>query len=80
MVYRSGLRGNLNVILNRMIQEDVIAGFRTNLSDLPEPKRLSVTIFPRQGNEPEAAVHQVKRALTALGTDIHVVADPLEDL
>ena len=37
MVYRSGLRGNLNVILNRMVQEDVIAGFRTNLSDLPEP-------------------------------------------
>jgi hypothetical protein len=77
MVYRGGLRGNLDVILNRMVQEDVIAGFRTNLSDLLEPKRLTVTIFPQHGEEPGAAVRRVKRALTLLGTHIDVVADCL---
>lgn len=67
-------------MLNRMIEEEMIAGFRTTLSDPPLPQQRVVTIFPRQGDEPEAVVREVKQKLSSLGLPIDVIADPLDGL
>jgi hypothetical protein len=80
MLLRGSLRGDLNALLNQLVQEERIAGFRTNLSDVPRPERPVVTLFPRLGDDPEAVMREASEALTSCGLEVEVQVDPLEDL
>jgi hypothetical protein len=80
MVDRGSWRGDLKPMLNRRVEEEVIAGFRTNLSDSPWPQQRVVTIFPRQGDEPGTIVREGKQKLSSLGIPIDIIADPLDGL
>jgi hypothetical protein len=80
MTFRGTLRGDLNALLNQLVQEERIAGFRTNLSEIPRPERPVATIFPKLGDDPEAAVRDARQALASRGIEVEVLVDPLEDL
>ena len=80
MLLRGSLRGDLNALLNQLVQEERIAGFRTNLSDVPRPERPVVTLFPRLGDDPEAVLRESSEALTSCVLEVEVQVDPLEDL
>jgi hypothetical protein len=80
MLLRGSLRGDLNALLNQLVQEERIAGFRTNLSDVPRPERPVATIFPKHGDDPEAAVREARQALVSRGIEVEVLVDSLEDL
>jgi hypothetical protein len=38
------------------------------------------TIFPKLGDDPEAAVRDARQALASRGIEVEVLVDPLEDL
>ena len=80
MTFRGSLRGDLNALLNQLVHEERIAGFRTNLSEVPRPERPAAIIFPKLGEDPEAAVRYARQALASRGIEVDVLVDPLEDL
>jgi hypothetical protein len=80
MPFRGSLRGDLNAILNQLVQEERIAEFQTNLSDLPRSEQPVVTIFPRLGDDPEAPVREARQALAFRGIEVEILVDPLDDL
>jgi hypothetical protein len=77
---RPSKRGDVVAILNRMLRENRIAGFTTNLFERPAPEHPRVTVFNRMGDDPKAVEQEVCEALAAAGASIEVRVDPLNDL
>ena len=69
------MRGQINVILNRLVREGAIAGFSTNFGaagDPPPPP--CITVAAPSGQPPEAVRHRVMQAVAdvAIGIDVEV--------
>ncbi len=73
-------RGNIVQILNDLLRGNRIAGFSTNLFEKPSPKRPTVTVFNRRGDDPQAVQQEVLQALAAADASIEVRVDPLKDV
>ena len=63
MVDRRFIRGDVNVILNRLVREGVIASFETSFRDREAIGRTRVTITPGSAVDAEAAKRTVTAAL-----------------
>ena len=80
MVRRGSKRGDVVAILNRMLRENRIAGFSTNLFEQPTPHHPRVTVFNRMGDDPSTVEREVREALAEAGASVEVRVDPLNDL
>ncbi len=69
------MRGQIDVILNRLLREGVITGFSTNFGatgdPLPPP---CIIVNPPSGQEPEAVQHRVAQAVADVATGIDIKA------
>ena len=72
--------GDINLTLNRMVREGVIAGFKTNLSSPDRSAGLCVTITPPavSADEAEAIRIRVEADLEALVEGVVVTMDQHE--
>ena len=73
--------GDINLTLNRMVREGVIAGFKTNLSSPDRSAGLRVTITPppsAEGREAEEIRSRVEADLEALVEGVVVTMDQHE--
>lgn len=57
------IRGDVNVILNGLIGEGVIAAFETNFDDLEAAGRVRITVVPPDADDPQAAAAAATSAL-----------------
>ena len=70
------IRGKVNVVLNGLVREGVITGFRTNF-DVPE--RLSgpiVTVTVPASGSPEDVQVRVTNAVAAVAIGIDIIVEP----
>ena len=65
------IRGDVNVILNRLVREGVIAGFQTSFDDRTTGVA-SVTVVVGSAVNPEAALSAVRAALDRFAGQVHV--------
>jgi hypothetical protein len=63
VVGRRSVRGDVNVILNRLVREGMIASFETSFNDREATGRARVTITPASTVDPEAVKRTVAAAL-----------------
>jgi hypothetical protein len=75
MVYPRSLRGDISVILNPMVRDGLIAGFRTNLYDRKPPEEVMVTVTAPEPDDLDGIWHQVKQALDLLPFDVVIRVD-----
>jgi hypothetical protein len=75
MVYPRSLRGDISVILNPMVRDGLIAGFRTNLYEGKPPEEVVITVTAPGPDDLDGIWHQVKRALDRLPVDVVVRVD-----
>lgn len=75
MVYRPGLRGDINAILNPLVASGELKGFSTNLYDKPLPEQVIVTVVAGSEKEAEEVRLKVSQALEPLGQEITVQAE-----
>ena len=67
-------RGDVNVALNRLVGEGVIASYRTNIHGQARPERLEVTVDPSAEDKPAETIEAtVREALAPLHQDVAVV-------
>lgn len=70
------IRGNVNVVLNRLESEGVITGFRTNFG-LPEgASGPVVTVTVPASRSPEDLRVRVINAVTAVAIGIDIIVEP----
>ncbi len=80
MVDRDQRRDQIEAVLDSLLQEEMIAGFSTTLSEDPASKPLAVRVFPRQGDSLKATRRAVMLRLEALDYEVEVTVDPLTAL
>ena len=66
------LRGNLNLILNGLIRDGVIASFETSFGEKASTKPVRITVVAPSANSPEAVKHAVTTALNRFAKDVSV--------
>jgi hypothetical protein len=69
---RRFIRGDINVILNRLVREGVIASFDSTFDDKEATGPARVTITPGTAVDPEAVKRTVAEALEAFSGAITV--------
>ena len=63
----------MNVILNGLVREGVIAGFETSFEKLKATKKpVRITIVATSANSPESVKHAVATALDRFAQDVSV--------
>jgi hypothetical protein len=70
------IRGKVNVVLNGLVREGVITGFRTNFD---APERLSgpfVTVIVPASRSPEDVRVRVINAVAAVAIGIDIIVEP----
>ena len=68
-------RGDVIVVLNRLVREGVITSFRTNLFDKEAAQAPDIAVGVANTDRCDEAVQQVLQALEPLRVDLKVVAD-----
>ena len=75
MVFPKTLRGDIAQILNPMVRNGLITGFRTNLYDQEPVDEVVVTVTALAADATDGTWHRVKQALDALPVDVVVRVD-----
>lgn len=70
-----GMRGQLNLIMNQLVREGVINGFRTNLGDREMQDEVVVTVTSPGADTADETWHKVHQALETLPIDILIIVD-----
>jgi hypothetical protein len=70
------IRGNLNIVLNRLVRDGVIADFRTNFGDEDKSGTPLVTVTAPPGQDLAAVQSLVLNALTEVAIGIDVAVEP----
>ena len=70
------IRGKVNVVLNGLIREGVIAGFRTNFGRDGEPGAPLITVTTPEGGSPDGVKVRVMDALADVVVGIGVEVEP----
>ena len=65
------IRGDVNVILNGLVRDGVIAGFETSFDKLTT-RRVRITVVAPSANSPEAVERAVTTALDRYAHDVNV--------
>ena len=73
-------RGDVVAILNRLLRENRIVGFSSNLFEKPSPQQPRVTVLNRKGDDPKAVEQEVREALAAADASVEVRVGSLNDL
>ena len=72
----SSRRGLINVALNGLVSNTVIAGFRTNYATRDEPDQLQITVTSPSGARQESIRAKVQQALAEVGKGAKIVVEP----
>ena len=75
MIDRRYIRGDVNIILNSLKANGVIAGFRTTFGQAAEGGVVGVTIIPGAAVDPNVALQSVRNALEAFKNEIIITVD-----
>ncbi len=75
MAARRKLRGDINAILNPMVRDGLITGFRTNLQDRAPDDEIVVSVTAPRADEIDGTWDQVKEALEPLPVDVVIRVD-----
>lgn len=69
------LRGDIAEILNPLVRDGLIAGFRTNLYERQQQDEVVVMVTALEADDLDGAWHRVRQALDALSGDIVIHVD-----
>ncbi len=69
------VRGKVNVVMNRLVREGIIAGFKTNFGYDNETTSPQVTVTALEGRSPEEVRALVVDALTETAISIDVTVE-----
>jgi hypothetical protein len=72
----SSRRGLINVALNGLVSDGVIAGFRTNYATRDEPDQLTITVTSPSGARQESIRAKVQQALAEVGKGAKIAVEP----
>jgi hypothetical protein len=75
MADRRYVRGDVNIILNSLRANGVIAGFRTTFGQAAEGEAVGVTIIPGSSVDPNVALKSVRSALEEFKDEIIITVD-----
>ena len=75
MVFPKRLRGDIAQILNPMVRNGLITGFRTNLYDQEPGDEVVVTVTAPETDAIDGTWHRVRQALDALPVDVVIRVD-----
>jgi hypothetical protein len=72
----SSRRGLINVALNGLVSNGVIAGFKTNYATKEEPDQLQITITSPSGAPEKSIRAKVLQALGEVGEGAKIILEP----
>ncbi len=75
MPHRRKLHGSINAILNPMVRDGLITGFRTNLQDRERDDEIVVTVTAPNADEIDGTWDRVRQALETLPVDVVIRVD-----
>ncbi len=75
MPARRKLHGDINAILNPLVREGLITGFRTNLQDREPEDELVVSVTAPKADEIDGTWDRIKQALETLPVDVVIRVD-----
>jgi F420-dependent methylenetetrahydromethanopterin dehydrogenase len=70
------IRGDVNVILNGLLREGVIAGFETSFDKEAPAKRVGITVVAGTAMSPEAVEKAIRTALDRFSDQVIVTVKP----
>ena len=70
------IRGKVNVVLNGLIRDGVIAGFRTNFGRDDEPGAPLITVTTPEGGSPDDVKVRVMDVLVDVVVGVRVEVEP----
>jgi hypothetical protein len=76
---KAGIRGNVNVALNRLVQGGIITGFKTTFGTDTGPGAPGVTITVPEGRSPVEVRERVMNALADVVVGINVTVEPSKE-
>ncbi len=75
MAARRKLHGDINALLNPMVRDGLITGFRTNLQDREPEDELVVSVTAPKADEIDGTWDRVRQALETLPVDVVIRVD-----
>ncbi len=75
MPYGRKLHGDINALLNPMVRDGLITGFRTNLQDRAPDDEIVVSVTAPRADEIDGTWDRVKEALEPLPVDVVIRVD-----
>ena len=75
MPTRRRLHGDINTILNPMVRDGLITGFRTNLQDRGADDEIVVTVTAPKADEIDGTWDRIRQALDRLPVDVVIRVD-----
>ncbi len=75
MTSKGSLRGDINAILNPMVRDGLITGFRTNLHGKGPDDELVVSVTAPKAEEIDGTWDRVRQALETLPVDVVIRVD-----
>ncbi len=75
MPYGRKLHGDINALLNPMVRDGLITGFRTNLQDRAPDDEIVVSVTAPKADEIDGTWDRVKQALDRLPVDVVIRVD-----
>lgn len=70
------IRGDVNVILNGLLREGVIAGFETSFDKEAPAKRVGITVVAGTAMSPKAVEKAIRAALDRFSDQVSVTVKP----
>jgi hypothetical protein len=75
MAARGKLQGDINALLNPMVRDGLITGFRTNLQGRGPDDELVVSVTASKADEIDGTWDRVRQALEMLPVDVMIRVD-----
>ena len=75
MAFGKTLHGDINAILNPLVRDGLITGFRTNLQDREPEDELVLSVTAPKADEIDGTWDRVRQALETLPVDVMIRVD-----